>query len=445
MRRLILVMMAVLVLTSSIPVKVACIGDSITYGACIEDRDHDSYPSVLQGLLGSDYEVRNFGFSARTMLDKGDYPYMNEKMYQEVKEYLPDIVTIMLGTNDSKPHNWAHKDEFYDNYVRMVRELQELTTHPRIYICLPPAVVKDSFGITENVVLNEVTPLVYKVAADRWLDVIDTRSVTEGRSELYVADGVHPNPSGAAAIAKCIYDGMSLRGDTGKPGKRVLFIGDSITDDDWGKKDGWPVHKRQHYDMNHIYGHGYVLDIAQYYMTKYPERGYKFYNRGISGNRLVNLNERWDDDVTPVHPDVLTIAIGVNDTSVSIASYESFDFEGWEKMYRGLIDKALAANPEVKILLAKPFIADIGAQHIWGHYQMRLPIISRIGEIIDRMASDYGCIVLDFDQVMYDAIAKDKSGDAKYWSWDGIHPTMAGHKLMADHWIRKANKAKIMK
>lgn len=445
MRRIILMMVAaVTVLTSSIPVKVACIGDSITYGACIEDRENDSYPSVLQGLLGNDYEVRNFGFSARTMLDKGDYPYMNEKMYQEVKEYLPDIITIMLGTNDSKPHNWAHKDDFYNDYVRMVRELQSLVTHPRIYVCLPPAVVKDNFGITENVVLNEVTPLVRKVAADRWLDIIDTRTPTEGRTDLYTKDGVHPAPAGASAIAHAIYDGLSLRGDTGKPGKRVLFIGDSITDDDWGKKDGWEVHKRQHYDMNHIYGHGYVLDIAQYYMTKYPERKYQFYNRGISGNQMRNLVERWDNDVTPMHPDVLTVFIGINDSHAADITIDNFDFEGWEKSYRSLIGKAKAANPDVRILMAKPFIQNIGAQNINGHYQRRIPIVQRMGEIIDKIAADCGCVVLDFDRIIGDAIAADKSGDAKYWCWDGIHPTMAGHKLMADHWIRKAKKAKIM-
>lgn len=438
-------MAAIAVLTSSIPVKVACIGDSITYGACIEDRENDSYPSVLQGLLGSDYEVRNFGFSARTLLDKGDHPYMNEKMYQEVKEYMPDIVTVMLGTNDSKPHNWAHKEEFYDNYVKMVRELQALKTHPRIFICLPPAVVKDNFGITEAVVLNEVTPLVRKVAADRWLDIIDTRSVTEGRIDLYTQDGVHPAPAGAKAIAHAIYDGMSLRGNTGKPGKRVLFIGDSITDDDWGKKDGWEVHKRSHYDMNHIYGHGYVLDIAQHYMTRYPERNYMFYNRGISGNRMVQLAERWDDDVTPMHPDVLTVMIGINDSHASDITLDSFDFDGWERTYRSLLDKAIAVNPDVRIVLAKPFIENIGAQNIMGHYQRRISIVKRMGEIVDRIAADYGCVMIDVDKIISKAISTDRSGDAKYWSWDGIHPTMAGHKLIADEWIRKAEKAKIMK
>lgn len=442
-RTIIMLMAAVMVLTSSIPVKVACIGDSITYGATIEDRENNSYPAVLQGLLGSGYEVRNFGFNARTVLQNGDYPYMKEDMYQEVKDFEPDIVTIMFGTNGSKTHNWVHKDDYYNDYVTMVRELQSLRTHPRIYVCIPPVVPEDKWAISDSVIVNEVTPLLRKIAADRWLDIIDMRPVLLGRMDCFSNDHVHPNAKGAAELAKAVYDGLSLRADT-KPGKRVLFIGDSITDDDWGKKDGWEVHKRQHYDMNHIYGHGFVLDIAQHYMTKYPERNYKFYNRGISGNRINNLADRWDDDVTPVHPDVLTILIGINDTHAAGVTYDTFDFDGWEKTYRSLIDKARAANPDVRILIGKPFIEKIGAQDILGSYDRRVGTVRRMGEIVEKIAKDYGCIVLDFDEVIGNAIARDKSGDGKYWSWDGIHPTMAGHKLMADEWIKKARKAKIM-
>ena len=90
-------------------VRVACVGNSITYGAGIKNRSHDSYPSVLGRLLGDKYWVKNFGVSARTMLNKGDRPYMKEQAYQQALAFNPNIVVIKLGTNDSKSFNWVHK------------------------------------------------------------------------------------------------------------------------------------------------------------------------------------------------------------------------------------------------------------------------------------------------------------------------------------------------
>ena len=86
-------------------VKVACIGNSITYGAGIKDKIKDSYPAQLDRMLGKYYKTRNFGFSARTLLSKGDYPYMEENMFFDAIKWNPDIVIIKLGTNDTKMNN----------------------------------------------------------------------------------------------------------------------------------------------------------------------------------------------------------------------------------------------------------------------------------------------------------------------------------------------------
>src|SRR4051812_7771397 len=86
-------------------IKVACVGDSITFGAGIKDRDKNSYPAQLQGLLGSGYEVKNFGVSGATLLKEGDKPYWKEKAFEAAKKFEPNIVIIKLGTNDSKPQN----------------------------------------------------------------------------------------------------------------------------------------------------------------------------------------------------------------------------------------------------------------------------------------------------------------------------------------------------
>src|SRR4051794_25029443 len=97
--------------TSRPTTKLACVGDSITFGAGIQDRDHDSYPAQLGRMLGEAWDVRNFGVSGATMLKKGDKPYDKQKAYRDALAFKPDVVVIMLGTNDSKPQNWdKHKD-----------------------------------------------------------------------------------------------------------------------------------------------------------------------------------------------------------------------------------------------------------------------------------------------------------------------------------------------
>lgn len=117
--------------------KVACIGNSITKGSTIPDRPRDSYPSQLQRMLGKQWVVRNFGIGGRTMLKKGDYPYWNEEAYVQAKAFLPDVVIIKLGTNDTKPQNWKYSDEFLSDYRAMITEMRNLPSHPKIYLCKP--------------------------------------------------------------------------------------------------------------------------------------------------------------------------------------------------------------------------------------------------------------------------------------------------------------------
>lgn len=190
------------------PVKIACVGNSITQGP---GRDNpDSYPGQLQNLLGDSYSVKNFGVSGRTLLRKGDFPYWNEPQFQEVKDFGPDILVIMLGTNDSKPQNWVHKAEFRQDYLDLIAEFKK-TMHAdgKVYLIIPVPVSKDNFGITASIMNNEQRLMLLDVAHETNSELIDLYSPLMDRSDLF-ADGVHPNKEGLGIMAKTIARAIKL-------------------------------------------------------------------------------------------------------------------------------------------------------------------------------------------------------------------------------------------
>lgn len=187
----------------TLPIKVACIGNSITFGSGIPDRPRDSYPSQLGRMLGDRWEVRNFGVGGRTMLKKGDFPYWNEDAYKEAKAFLPDIVIIKLGTNDTKPQNWKYAGEFLANYRSMVKELKSLSSHPRIYVCKPVPAYAKRWGINDSLLVHGVIPAIEQLAGEEQLPVIDLYKALSGYAGLF-PDQIHPESEGAGIIAKVI-------------------------------------------------------------------------------------------------------------------------------------------------------------------------------------------------------------------------------------------------
>ncbi len=185
-------------------VKVACIGNSITYGSGIKNKFQNSYPGLLSQLLGEGYDVRNFGLSARTLLNKGDYPYMHEQKFSELQAFQPDIITIKLGTNDSKPQNWQYGKDFRKDLNEMLDILQGLSSKPKVYLCLPVPAVKLNYGINDSVITNGIIPVIRSVAKKRKLPVIDLYSVLKPHPD-YFPDGIHPNEEGTALIAGELY------------------------------------------------------------------------------------------------------------------------------------------------------------------------------------------------------------------------------------------------
>lgn len=188
-------------------IRVACIGNSITYGAGIKNRNRDSYPSVLGRMLGDGYWVENFGVSARTMLNKGDYPYMKEQAYQDALSFNPDIVVIKLGTNDSKSFNWKYKADFAKDMQHMINAFKSLPNQPKIFLCYPSKVYQTGDNISDDIISKEIIPIIRKIAKKNNLPVIDLHSAMDGMNELF-PDKIHPNEEGAKIMAKTVYESL---------------------------------------------------------------------------------------------------------------------------------------------------------------------------------------------------------------------------------------------
>ncbi len=186
-------------------IKVACVGNSITFGYGL--KPGQAYPTILQQLLGDGYEVSNYGLSARTLLRKGDAPYWREAKYKEVLALNPDIVIIKLGTNDTKPHNWVYKADFVQDYEDFIASFQALPSHPKIYVCTPFPIFTNGYGIRDSIVVTDMLPDLKLITAKMKVNTIDLYHTFAGQSNL-VYDGVHPTKEGAALLAKKVYEAI---------------------------------------------------------------------------------------------------------------------------------------------------------------------------------------------------------------------------------------------
>lgn len=187
------------------PIKVACVGNSITYGFEIPNRDSLSYPARLQEMLGDGWIVGNFGISARTLMYSGDLPYANEDIFIKAKEFNPDIVIIKLGTNDTKPHNWEHKDDFIEDYKRFVSEFQNLDSSPLVVAVKVVPAFPERWGIRDSIIKNELNPMIEQVAKELGIPLIDMHTPFIDKGELF-PDKIHPNIEGANLIAEKVYE-----------------------------------------------------------------------------------------------------------------------------------------------------------------------------------------------------------------------------------------------
>src|SRR3954471_22367166 len=137
------------------PTRVACVGDSITAGSGLKNKGVEAYPSQLDNMLGDGWAVSNFGVSGATMLNKGDRPYTKQKAYRDALEPEPDVIVIMLGTNDSKPQNWRHKGEVAGDAKTLIAGFAALPSMPKPYIAHPVPVARELYGISDPPVKEE--------------------------------------------------------------------------------------------------------------------------------------------------------------------------------------------------------------------------------------------------------------------------------------------------
>lgn len=192
-------------------IKVACIGDSITYGYGISDWEKNNYPAILGQILGEEYNVANFGSSGTCVNPNGDRPYMDRATYQESLAYDADILVFMLGTNDSKPENWTDASTFCKEHRALLDTYLNSEKTPKIYIgiCAQAYYIDgETDGAAEfdiqPAVVDEIAALLREMYAQSDVEIIDIHGLTEQHPEWFEKDGVHPNNDGAKAIAELV-------------------------------------------------------------------------------------------------------------------------------------------------------------------------------------------------------------------------------------------------
>ena len=190
-------------------IRVACIGDSITWGFTLLNPWKQSYPALLREMLGEGYEVRNFGYNDASARFDADTPYVDKRVYRESLAWNPDVVLLMLGTNDTKTRNWDSAI-FRRDYRRIVDAYRALPSAPRVILVAPirifPIMGLPLLGVHPETMEEGVRPAIREIAEETGLELVDLRDLFTDTT--YCRDGVHPQKTGARMLAEAIYNAI---------------------------------------------------------------------------------------------------------------------------------------------------------------------------------------------------------------------------------------------
>lgn len=205
----------------------------------------------------------------------------------------------------------------------------------------------------------------------------------------------------------------------------ILFQGDSITD---GGR--WRIGQ----DYNHIMGQDYAYILAAKLGAELSGRDLTFINRGVGGEGVPQLAFRWKSDTLDLKPDVLSILVGINDTFFPGPKGETI--EEYEHSYDQLLEETITALPRTKIVLGEPFLLPVGKYST--NYRSQLALVKLHQDVVRRLGQKYHLPVIHYQAAFDEAM---KHAPANHWSWDGVHPTYAGHWLMVQEWLKTTSQA----
>lgn len=192
-------------------VRVACVGNSITYGTGIANREQDAYPAQLQRMLGKDYVVGNFGKPGATLLRHGHRPYFQQTEFRDAMQFKGDIAVIHLGINDTDPRNWCNfRDEFVGDYVALMDSLRQANPKVRIILSRLTPIRYDHprFDSGTELWRREISGTIDRIAASQGVELIDFYQPLIAHPD-WLSDGIHPDPRGAKALAETVYKGIT--------------------------------------------------------------------------------------------------------------------------------------------------------------------------------------------------------------------------------------------
>ena len=190
------------------PLRIVCLGDSITYGYKLADPERESYPAQLARLSHRQWNVLNSGVNGATVLKKGDIPITAQKAYERAINFRPDVVVLMLGTNDTKNKNWQYVEEFVDDYMGIIKTFRGLPSNPHVISCSVPPISGDyPNGINTRRAI-EVNKLLKKAVIAGKVDSLNIYSPMSQSKSLFI-DGIHPNVYGAQTIAGLVLEKIS--------------------------------------------------------------------------------------------------------------------------------------------------------------------------------------------------------------------------------------------